>query len=85
MLNIKWTNLDEIIIHISKFNNKILLNIIINELNNLESNKMTENKIKLFNEAINELVDRKQEVMGDIDWGFNHYNENGPYRKINKS
>lgn len=55
MLNIKWTNLDEIIIHISKFNNKILLNIIVNELNNLESNEITENKIKLFNEAINEM------------------------------
>jgi hypothetical protein len=37
-----------------------------------------------FNEAIKVLVDRKQEVIGDIDWEFHHYNENGPYRKINK-
>jgi hypothetical protein len=37
-----------------------------------------------FNEAIKVLVDRKQEVIGDIDWQFHHYNENGPYRNINK-
>jgi hypothetical protein len=37
-----------------------------------------------FNEAIKALVDRKQEVIGDIDWEFHHYNENGQYRTINK-
>jgi len=34
--------------------------------------------------AIQELVDRKQEVHGDIDWEFHYYNDKGPYRKINK-
>lgn len=37
-----------------------------------------------FNEAIKELVDRKQEVVGDIDWEFHYYNDDGPYRTINK-
>jgi hypothetical protein len=37
-----------------------------------------------FNESIKVLVDRKQEVFGDIDWEFHYYNENGPYRNINK-
>lgn len=37
-----------------------------------------------FNEAIKELVDKNQGVFGDIDWNFHYYNENGPYRKINK-
>jgi hypothetical protein len=37
-----------------------------------------------FNEAIKELIDRKQEVRGDIDWEFHYYNDNGPYRTINK-
>jgi hypothetical protein len=33
--------------------------------------------------AINELVDRKQEVLGDMDWKCYYYNLNGPYRTIN--
>ncbi len=37
-----------------------------------------------FADAIKVLVDRKQEVDGDIDWDFYHYNDEGPYRKINK-
>jgi hypothetical protein len=37
-----------------------------------------------FNKAIKELVDRKQEVHGDIDWEFHYYNDKGPYRTINK-
>lgn len=37
-----------------------------------------------FNLAIDELVKRKQEVFGDIDWGFYGYNDMGPYRKVNK-
>lgn len=37
-----------------------------------------------FNQAIKELVDRKQEVFGDIDWQFYYYEDGGPYREINK-
>lgn len=37
-----------------------------------------------FEKAIKELVDRKQEVVGDIDWDFHYYNDGGPYRTINK-
>jgi hypothetical protein len=32
--------------------------------------------------AIQELVDSKQSVHGDIDWEFYHYNTKGPYRNI---
>jgi hypothetical protein len=38
----------------------------------------------MFNQAINELIDRNQKVSGDVDWEFHHYNDDGPYRKINK-
>lgn len=34
--------------------------------------------------AIQELMDRNQEVYGDIDWQFHYYNDKGPYRQINK-
>lgn len=37
-----------------------------------------------FNLAMEELVKREQEVFGDIDWDFHHYNDEGPYRKVNK-
>lgn len=37
-----------------------------------------------FNLAIKELVDRQQEVLSDVDWDFHGYNDEGPYRKINK-
>jgi hypothetical protein len=37
-----------------------------------------------FNQAIKELVDRKQEVIGDSDWEFHYYDDGGPYRTINK-
>lgn len=37
-----------------------------------------------FNLAMEELVKREQEVFGDIDWDFYHYNDEGPYRKVNK-
>ena len=35
-----------------------------------------------FNEALKVLVDRKQEVFGDIDWDYHGYQEEGPYRRI---
>ena len=41
---------------------------------------LTEN----FNRALTELIERKQEVFGDIDWDFYGYNDNGTYRNINK-
>jgi hypothetical protein len=37
-----------------------------------------------FNEALKVLVDRKQEVFGDIDWDFHGYREDGKYRTINE-
>lgn len=37
-----------------------------------------------FNEAIQVLVDKKQEVFGDIDWEFHGYTDEGTYRQINK-
>jgi hypothetical protein len=37
-----------------------------------------------FNKAIQELIVTKQEVYGDVDWDFHNYNDEGPYRKINK-
>lgn len=37
-----------------------------------------------FNEAIQELIVRKQPVRGDIDWDFYYYNDSGPYRVIDK-
>ena len=35
-----------------------------------------------FTDAMKVLVDRKQEVFGDIDWEFHGYQEEGPYRTI---
>jgi hypothetical protein len=37
-----------------------------------------------FNEALQVLIDRKQEVFGDIDWEFHDYSDEGSYRQINK-
>jgi hypothetical protein len=37
-----------------------------------------------FDKAIKVLMDRKQEVFGDIDWDFHGYKDAGPYRTINK-
>ena len=37
-----------------------------------------------FNQAISELVEKKQKVIGDIDSMFYFYNDNGPFRQINK-
>jgi len=37
-----------------------------------------------FDKAMKVLVDRKQEVFGDIDWDFHGYREDGPYRTINE-
>lgn len=36
-----------------------------------------------FDMAIQELMERNQEVVGDVDWQAHGYNQNGPYRKIN--
>ena len=38
----------------------------------------------VFTYAMDELINRKQKVHGDIDWDFHYYNDNGPYRTINK-
>jgi hypothetical protein len=37
-----------------------------------------------FTDAMKVLVDRKQEVFGDIDWDYHGYKEEGPYRTINE-
>ena len=37
-----------------------------------------------FNIAISELIEKKQKVIGDIDYEFYYYNVDGPYRTINK-
>jgi hypothetical protein len=55
MINIKWTDINDIIYHLNKFNNKMLLEITINELNNLESSRIIHKKILLFNEEINKM------------------------------
>lgn len=38
---------------------------------------------KNFYSALDELIQRKQRVIGDIDYNFYYYNVDGPYRKIN--
>lgn len=38
-----------------------------------------------FNKALQELLDKKQEVYGDIDWKMHYYNNQGPYRTIDKT
>jgi hypothetical protein len=55
MTNIKWTNLTDITYHLNKFNNKMLLEITINELNNLESVQLINKKILLLNDEINKM------------------------------
>ena len=55
MTNIKWTDLTDIKYHLDKFNNKMLLEITIKELNNLESIQLINKKILLFNDEINKM------------------------------
>ena len=55
MLNITWTNTNDILCEVNKFNNKLLLNLIIDEIKDLESTDIIQEKISLFNNAINEM------------------------------
>ena len=55
MTNIKWTDLTDIKYHLDKFNNKMLLEITIKELNNLESIHLINKKILLLNDEINKM------------------------------
>ena len=38
-----------------------------------------------FNKALSELIERNQKVNGDVDWHMYHYDNDGPYRTINKN
>lgn len=41
-------------------------------------------KTEKFEKALEVLIKRKQKVIGDIDWKYYFYREDGPYRKIQK-
>lgn len=80
-VNIVEEDFEWIVEHIQKWGNDGLIACIAYVQNQQPQRPLMTEK---FNQAIQELVDRKQEVFGDIDWDFHGYIGNGLYRKIEK-
>jgi hypothetical protein len=81
MLNVVSEDVDWVVEHIQQFGDEGLYSAMAYIQNQQPINPYLTIK---FTDAMKVLVDRKQEVFGDIDWEYHGYREEGPYRTINE-